>query len=98
MENRKIVQLKDIAKERGIKGHYKLRKSEMIHALKATRLVEPKSNIFDEPIPSDPTPVLQPTPSNFAAKSKQVISNFFTKGMHKINDFGEWLLNYIPPK
>ena len=28
----------------------------------------------------------------------QKIKNFFTKGMQKIKDFGEWLLNYIPPK
>ena len=73
----------------------------MIHALKATGLVEQKSNIFDEQISNDSTPILQPTPwrpSNFAAKSKQDIKNFFTKGMQKIKEFGEWLLNYIPPK
>ena len=28
----------------------------------------------------------------------QNIKNFFTKGMQKIKDFGEWLLNYISPK
>ena len=62
-----------IAKERGIRGYYKLRKAELIHALEATRLVEPKSDIFDELIPNDPTPVLQPTtwrPSNIALKNK----------------------------
>ena len=48
MENHKIVQLKAIAKERGIKGYYKLRKAELIHALEATRSVEQKINIFDE--------------------------------------------------
>ena len=45
--------------------------------------------------------MLQPTPwrpSNFAAISKQKIKIIFTKGMQKIKDFGEWLLNYIPPK
>ena len=71
MENHTIVQLKAIAKERGIKGYYKIRKAELIHALEATRLVEQKSNIFDEQIPNEPTPILQPTPcrpSNFAAK------------------------------
>ena len=101
MENHTIVQLKAIVKERGIKGYYKLRKSELINALEAARSVEQKSNIFDEPIPNAPSPVLQPTlwrPSNFAAKSKQKIKTFFTKGMQKIKDFGEWLLNYIPPK
>ena len=101
MENHTIVQLKAIAKERGIIGYYKLRKAELIHALEATRLVEQKSNIFDEQIPNDPNPILQTTPwkpSNLPAKSKQNIKNFFTKGMRKIKDFGEWLLNYIPPK
>ena len=28
----------------------------------------------------------------------QTTKNFFTKGMQKIKDFGEWLLTYIPPK
>ena len=89
MKNHTILQLKAIAKERGIKDYYKLRKAEMIHALEATRLVEQKSNIFDEPISIEPTPILQPTPwrpSNFAAKSKQNIQKFFTKGMRKIKD------------
>ena len=56
------MQLKAISKESGIRGYYKLSKAKLIHALEATKLVEQKSNIFDEPIPNDPTPVLQPTP------------------------------------
>ena len=82
MDNYKVVQLKAIAKESGIKGYYKLRKSELIHALEATRLVEQKSNIFDEPIPNDPTPILQPTlwgSSNIVTKVKQNIKNFTEK-------------------
>ena len=73
MENHTVAQLKAIAKERCIRVYYELRKAELIHALEATRLVEQKSNIFDEPIPNDPTPVLQPTPSrpsNIALKNK----------------------------
>ena len=72
----------------------------MIQALEATRLLEQKSNIFDESIQNDYTPVVQPIPwrpSNIALKNKQNIQNFLTKGMQNIRDFGEWLLNYIPP-
>ena len=61
-ENHGLVQFKAIAKERGIRGYYKLRKAELIHASEATRLVEQTSNIFDESIPNDPSPVLPPTP------------------------------------
>ena len=28
----------------------------------------------------------------------QKTKNFFTMGMQKVKDFGEWLLNYIPLK
>ena len=112
MENYTIVQLKAIAKQRDIKGYYKLRKAELINAMEAKRLVEQKSSIFDEPIPNDPTPVLQPTPwrssnaatkvkqniKNYAAKNIQTTTNIFTKGMQKIKEFGNWLLNYIQPK
>ena len=87
MNNKTVKQLKAIAKERGIRGYYKLRNAELINALEAPRLVEQKSNIFDEPIPNDPTPVLQPTlwrPSNITTKVKQIIKNFFTKDMQKL--------------
>ena len=42
MENHTVVQMKAIATERGIRGYYKLRKAELIHALEATKLVEQK--------------------------------------------------------
>ena len=47
MNNNTVKQLKAIAKERGIKGYYKLRKAKLINALEETRLVEQKSSIFD---------------------------------------------------
>ena len=101
MENNTVMQLKAIAKELEVRSYYKVRKAQLIHALEATRLVEQKYNIFDEPIPNDPTRVLQPSPwrpSNITTKVKQKTKNFFTIGIEKIKDFGEWLLNYIPPK
>ena len=101
MDNHTVVQLKAIAKERGIRGYNKLRKADLILALEATRLVKQTNDIFDESIPNDPTPVLQPTPwrrSNITTKIKQYTKNFTAKSMQKIKDFDEWLLNYIPPK
>ena len=74
MDNHTVVQLKSIVKERCIRGYYKLRKAELIHALDAARLVEQKRIILNESIPNDPTPVLQPThwrPSNITKKVKQ---------------------------
>ena len=62
MNNHTVVQMKSITKDRGVRGYYTLRKAELIHALEAARLVEQTSNIFDESIPNDPTPVLQQTP------------------------------------
>ena len=74
MYNHTVVQLKAIAIERGIRVYYNVRKAEFIHALAAARLVVQKSNIFDELIANDPSPVLQPTPwrpSNITTKVKQ---------------------------
>ena len=35
MDNNTVIKLKDIAKQRGIKGYYKLRKAELIQKLEA---------------------------------------------------------------
>ena len=99
-----LVKLKTLAKQRGIKGYYKLRKAQFIQKWEAhpdvneqvlisgleisrnkTRPVN-TSAILDEPIMDDKTPVLQPTPSSIF------------KSIQKIKDFGNWLLDYIPPK
>ena len=90
MNNHTVKQLKAIANERGIRGYYKLRKAELIHALEATRLVQQSSSIFDQPIPNDHTPVLQPIhwrPSNIAFTNNQNIKNFAAKNMQKTNNF-----------
>ena len=42
MKNHTVVLLKAIAKERGVRGYYKLGKAELIHALEAIRFVEQK--------------------------------------------------------
>ena len=99
MDNHTVVQLKVIAKERGIRGYYKLRKEELINAFEAEILVEQISSIFDES--NDPTPVLQPTPwrpSNITTKVKQNKKNSLQKACKrsKLLVIGYWI--YIPPK
>ena len=42
MNNKTVKQLKAMAKGRGIRGYYKLRKAELINAFEAPRLVEKK--------------------------------------------------------
>ena len=104
MNNITVVKLKALAKQRDFKGYYKLRKAELIQKLEAHQDINkqvlisgleiPKnttrskntSAILDDPILDDITPVLQP-PQKFIAKTIQ-----------KIKDFGNWLLDYIPPK
>ena len=104
MDNITAIKLKTLAKRRGIKGYYKLRKAELRQKLEAhsdvneqvlipeleiprntTRSVNTSAILYD-PILDDKTPVLQP------------ISSFIVKIIQKITDFGNWLLDYIPPK
>ena len=104
MDNITVIKLKALAKQRGIKGYYKLRKTDLIQRLEVhpdvneqvlipgleiprniTRSVN-TSQILAEPILDDNTRILQPR------------QKFIAKSMQKIKDFGNWLLNYIPPK
>ena len=104
LDNITVIKLKALAKQRGIKGYYKIRKAELIKKLEAhsdineqvlirgleiprntTRSVNTRT-ILGHPILNDNTPVLQST------------LKFIAKSMRKIKDFGNWLLDYIPPK
>ena len=88
--NHIVVQLKTVTKERGIRGYYKVRKAELIHAMETARLVKEINNISDESIPNDPTPVLQLIPcrpSNITTNVKQDIKNFTAKKHAKIKEF-----------
>ena len=101
IDNINVIKLKALAKQRGIQGYYKLRKAELLQKFEAypdvnEQVIIPgfrnteKHNkigaILDQPNLDDETSVIQPIP-HFMAKSTQ-----------KIKDFGEWLLDYIPPK
>ena len=101
MDSITVIKLKALAKQRGIKGYYKLRKAELIQQLEAHPDVNEQVLIPGLDIPrnttrsvntsailDDTTPVLPPVPT----------PKFIAKCMQKIKDFGNWLLDYIPPK
>ena len=74
MNNYAVVQLNAIAKERGIRGNYKLRKVELINALEVARLVEQKVTYLMSRFQMIPVQFYNQTPwrpSNITKKIKQ---------------------------
>ena len=83
MENKKVKELKLIAKQYRLHRYSKLRKAEIIHLIKEherkqeelTRKVN-SSNILDEAVPEINIPILKPMP---ARKSIPSLSNLAEK-------------------
>ena len=104
MNNITVIELKAIAKQRGIEGYYKLRKAELIHKLEALLEVNKQVLIPGLEIPRNAT-----RSENTSAFLDQPIlydntpvlkptQKFFAKSVQKIQDCWNWLLYYIPPK
>ena len=98
MDNITVIKQKTLAKQRGIKGYYQKSwvdtkigsapasfNTGVRNTQKHNRISEYQRNFWWSNS-DDKTSVLQPAP------------NFIAKSIQKINNFGNWLLNYISPK
>ena len=85
LQDKTVVQLKALARERGLKRYSKLKKADLI------QLLNVPASLLDEDVPQIglPDPV-QPVQAPFP----KVLS----KPLEKLKQFGEWLFSYIPPK
>ena len=88
LQDKTFVQLKALARERGLKRYSKLKKADLI------QLLNVPASLLDEDVPQigllDPVqPVQAPFP-----KTKTPLS----KPLEKLKQFGEWLFSYIPPR
>ena len=104
MNNIIVIELKAIAKQRGIIGYYKLRKAELIHKLEAHPDVNEQVLIPSLEIPRNATrsvntsafldqPILDDNTPVLKPTQK-----FVAKSVQKIKDCWNWFLDYIPSK
>ena len=91
MEKQSVKQLKALAREKGIKGYYRMRKAELIEAL------EEESEIFysanDQSVPEVDIPI--PAPSR-VTQMRNLATDLAAPVKSVISRFTGWLLNYIP--
>ena len=99
MENLKVKELKALAKERGIKGYYRMRKAELIQALTPVGDPSQPQNIMDQPIPEIDIPILEPSQPENTSKVSQ-LKNLASKAAkpvkREINKFADWIISKVP--
>ena len=86
-----VVQLKSMAKERGLKGYSRLRKAELIHMLRV---------ILDDDIPDIGVPVLQPNIimeaiNSYVKPTLIEIKKAFDWGTKRTLDVGSFITKYL---
>ena len=99
-----VIELKAIAKQRGIEGYYKRRKAELLHKLEALPEINEQVLIAGLEIPRNATRSVnsgaildQPILDDNTPVSQQT-QKFIAKREQNITDCWSWLSDYIPPK
>ena len=104
MDNITVIKLKALAKQRGIKGYYKLRKAELIQKFEVYPDVNEQVLIPGLEIPRNTTrsvntsAIVDDPILDDKTPVLQSTPNFIAKSIQQIKDFGKWLLDYISPK
>src|ERR1043165_7701587 len=94
-ESNTVKQLRIIAKERGVKGYWSMRKADLIAKIKSTEVSKTNEakydHILDASVPNIGAPILVPksTVRKMADKVKSVVSTF-------VKDIANWIESYIP--
>jgi len=83
MEQHTVKELQHIAKQRGLKGYYKLRRAQLIDALNT------KTHLLDSPVPDIGVSVLQPT-------AYLPLKKIIDKATSYMKSFADWLISYVP--
>ena len=96
-----VKELKALAKERGIKRYYWLRKAQLIESLETETppTVAPAPEIMDEPVPEIKKTVLSPTKMENISRVSSLVGLAKKQAdlvKKAINKFADWLINYIP--
>ncbi len=92
-DNRKISELRDVARSRGLKGWSRLQKSELASFL--TENIPTTTSLLDEKIPRNlSSRTLRPTQFIPSKATKKIPTT--TKGAKRLSDWENWLLDNIP--
>ena len=98
----KVVELKALARERGLRGYSRLRRAELVALLQNNPPPPPQMSTW-EPIddrlrPDRPTPQRprQPSSQEMDIFEQQEMSKSRPQVNSKLNDWYDWLINHVP--
>ena len=86
LQDKTVVELKALARERCLKRYSKPKKADLITLLNPS----PSRQILDEPVTGDSRPVLIPTQAPLPVHATKAIKK-------KLSEWTDWFLDYIPP-